>query len=113
MNSPPRTIESIYREGRGMYYASYYKDEILEAKTDGNGNLTFYYATPLSREKTAKTNRTQYLTYEIAHGAENGKTFGINWDNVNSIRGQTYRLREAAKEAGLKWDPAQKIWRRK
>lgn len=112
MNSAPRMIEGTYREARG-WGNSYYKDEILEATTDGNGNLTFNYAAPVAREKTAKTNRTQYLTYEVAHGAQNGDTFGINLDNVNSIRGQTYSLRKAAKDAGLKWDPAQKIWRRK
>ena len=107
----PRTIESTYREARG-WQSSYYKEEILEARTDGNGNLTFSYAQPVSREKTAKTNRTQYLTYEVAHGAVNGQTFGINWSKVKSISGQTYNLRNEAKANGLKWDSREKKWKR-
>lgn len=107
-----QTIEGVYREARG-WSGSYYKQEVLEATTDGHGNLTFSYATPVSREKTAKTNRTQNLTYEVAHGALDGETFGINWSKVNSISGQTYSLRQAAKDAGLKWDGATKKWKRK
>lgn len=107
-----RTIETEYREARG-WSSSYYKQEVLEAHTDGRGNLTFDYATPVSREKTAKTNRTQYVTYEVAHGAVDGKTFGINWSKVKSISGQTYNLRSEAKEHGLTWDGKEKKWRRK
>lgn len=112
MRAPKKTIEAIYREARGAY-GSYYKEEVLEAVTDGHGNVTFSYATPVSREKTAKTNRTQYLTYEIAHGAVNGKSFGIDWSKVNSISGQTYNMRNEAKANGLKWDAQEKKWKRK
>lgn len=110
-DSPVREIEGTYREARG-WSPSYYKEEILEATTDGNGNLTFDYATPVKREKTAKTNRSVDLIYEIAHGAVDGRTFGINWDKVQSIQGQTYKLREEAKAHGLKWDRERKIWAR-
>ena len=37
----------------------------------------------------------------------------IDWSKVNSISGQTYNLRDAAKSAGLKWDSAEKKWKRK
>lgn len=105
-------IEGTFREARG-FSGSYYKEEILEATTDGKGNLTFSYAQPVTRTKTAKTNRTQYLTYELAHGAVDGKTFGIDWSKVNSISGRTYSVKNEAKEAGLKFDGATKTWRRK
>lgn len=111
-NSEPRKLETIYRESRGLL-GGYHVGEVLEAVTDGNGNLTFSYAKPISREKTAKTNRTQYLSFEVAHGAYNGETFGINWDKVKSIKGQTYSIRAEAKKAGLKWDGEKKMWRRK
>lgn len=111
MNVEPREIQGIYREARS-WSPSYYKEEILEAKTDGSGNLTFSYAKPVEKEKAAKTNRTVYLTYKIAHGAVNGETFGINWDNVNSISGNTYSLREEAKSHGLHWDKKKKRWER-
>lgn len=105
-------IEGTFREARG-WGGSYHKEEVLEATTDGKGNLTFSYAQPVTRTKTSQTNRTQHLTYEVAHGALDGKTFGINWSKVNSISGQTYNLRAEAKANGLSWDGVNKRWRRK
>lgn len=63
-----RTIETVYREARG-YSGSYYKDTVLEAVDRGNGSLEFVYVTPVSREKTAETNRTQYVAYKLKAGA--------------------------------------------
>lgn len=107
-----RTIETVYREARG-YSGSHYKDTILEAVDRGNGSLEFVYATPESREKTAKTNRTQYVTYKLKAGAENGDVFGINWDNVKSVSGQTYDLRSEIKDRGFRWDGKNKRWVKK
>ena len=112
MSGATRKIETVYREARG-YQSSYYKDEVLEATTDGNGNVTFSYAKADSYEKTAKTNRTNYVTYTLNAGAVNGETFNIDWSKVNSISGQTYSLRSAAKSAGLSWDSKDKKWKRK
>lgn len=108
----PKTVVTTFFEARG-WSGSRYSDEILEATTDGNGNLTFNYATGGTFEKTAKTNRRNNVTYQIAAGAVNGSTFNVNWDKVKSISGQTYKLRQAAKEHGLSWDSEKKIWRRK
>lgn len=108
-----RTIETVYRESRGAYYGSYYKDEVLEAVDKGNGEVHFQYATPESREKTAKTNRTQYLTYKLKAGAENGNVFGVNWDKVKSVSGQTYNMKSDIKDRGFRWDGAKKMWVRK
>lgn len=112
LGGKPREIESYQREARG-WNPGYRKDEILEAKTDGYGNLTFTYARADSYEKTAKTNRTVYTKYTLQAGAVNGETFGIDWSKVQSISGQTYGLRDAAKKAGLSWDGTRKQWRRK
>lgn len=105
-------IESSYIEARGWNRARY-SEEILEATTDGNGNVTFSYATPTTDTKTAKTNKTHYTTYDLQAGAVDGETFGINWAKVQSISGQTYNLRQEAKAAGLTWDSKQKKWIRK
>lgn len=110
--APERTIEAEYREARGRS-AAYYKDTILEAVDGGNGELSFVYATPESREKTSKTNRTQYLTYKLRAGAENGYVFGVNWDNVKSVSGQTYDLRSEIKDRGFRWDGKTKKWIKK
>lgn len=108
-SSKQRTIETVYRERRG-FSGSYYKDTILEALDNGGGELSFVYATPESREKTAKTNRTQYVTFKLRAGAENGNVFGVNWDNVKSVSGQTYDLRSEIKDRGFKWDGKAKKW---
>lgn len=110
--APERIIETVYREARG-FSSSYYKDTVLEAIDEGNGELSFVYATPESREKTAKTNRTQYVTFKLRAGAENGEVFGVNWDNVKSVSGQTYDLRSEIKERGFKWDSQNKRWVRR
>lgn len=107
----PSLIETVYREARG-YSNGYYKNEVLEATTDGKGNLTFSYPKDKSFEKTAKTNRTNYVTYNVVAGAVDGRSFGIDWSKVNSISGQTYSMRKEAKEAGLKWNGKEKKWSR-
>ena len=104
-----KQVEARYIEGRG-WQRGRYDTEVLEATTDGKGNLTFGYAQPDTSEKTAKTN---YLTYNVQAGAVDGKSFGINWDKVQSISGQTYSMRAEAKEHGLSWDGATKSWKRK
>lgn len=107
-----KQIEARYIEGRG-WQRGRYDTEVLEATTDGKGNLTFGYAQPDTSEKTAKTNKTNYLTYNVQAGAVDGKSFGINWDKVQSISGQTYNMRAEAKAHGLTWDGATKSWKRK
>ncbi len=111
-NAKTRTIETVFREARG-YQNSYYKDEVLEAVDTGNGEVHFQYATPESREKTAKTNRTQYVTFKLKAGAENGDIFGVNWDNVKSVSGQTFNLKSEIKDKGFKWDGEKKMWVKK
>ena len=111
-NAKARTIETVYREAKG-YSGSYYKDEVLEAVDNGNGEVHFKYATPESREKTAKTNRTQYVTFKLKAGAENGNVFGVNWDKVKSVSGQTYNMKSEIKDRGFRWDGAKKMWVRK
>ena len=117
MRAKKRTIETTMIErpvlNRRGWSSGAYKTEVLEATTDGKGNVSFSYATPTSNVKAAKTNKTHYLTYELAHGAEDGKTFGIDWSKVKSISGQTYSVKDEAKANGLKWDGATKTWRRK
>lgn len=107
-----RTIETVYREARG-WQGSYYKDEVLEAVDAGNGEVHFQYATPESREKTANTNRTQYVTFKLKAGAENGNVFGVNWDKVKAVSGQTYNMKSDIKDRGFRWDGAKKMWVRK
>lgn len=110
-NAKTRIIETEYHEARG-FRGGYYKDEVLEATTDGKGNVTFNYAKADSYTKTAKTNIINRVSYTLKAGAVNGKTFGINWSNVKSISGHTYGLRQVAKDNGLRFDEKTKSWHR-
>ena len=58
MSGATRTIETVYREARG-WQKSYYKDEVLEATTDGKGNVTFSYAKADSFEKSSQNKPNQ------------------------------------------------------
>lgn len=109
------TIETTFRDrrGKGLYSSGFsYDDEVLEATTDGKGNVKFSYARGGTYEKVAKTNVKGKATFELKAGAVNGETFNINWSKVNSISGQTYSLRSKAKQEGLKWDSSSKSWKR-
>lgn len=112
LGGAPREIKSYIREARG-FSPGYHGDEILEATTDGRGNVTFSYAKADSYEKTAKTNRTVYTTYTLQAGAVNGKSFGIDWSKVQSVSGKTYSMKNEAKQAGMVWDGTKKRWKRK
>ena len=109
-----RVTATAYLPGsRTAAYGTTYKPEVLEAVTDGKGNLTFTHAYPINSVKpSAKTNKTAEAIFEITHGAIDGDTVGIDWSKVNSISGRTFSLRQEAKANGLKWEPKRKVWRR-
>lgn len=114
-NTPTQRIEvTRYLPGSRMYSGGQsYSSEILTAKTDGDGNITFSYATPIDYgTPSARTNLTATATFEITHGAIDGRTIGIDWSKVNSISGITYSLRSEAKQNGLKWDSQNKKWKK-
>lgn len=46
-------------------------------------------------------------------GAENGDIFGVSWDKVKSVSGQTYNLKSDIKNKGFRWDGARKMWVKK
>ena len=104
-------IETKYREPRGMR-TGYYKDEVLEARSDGNGNLAFSYAKGDSYVKSAPSNRTSYVTFSLLAGALNGVSFNIDWSKVKSVSGKTYSIKEELKATGFKWHSDTKKWER-
>lgn len=104
-----RKVETIYRESRGCY-SSYFKDEVLEAHEDGKGNITLSYAKDDDYQKTAKTNRTNYVTFTLCAGAVNGQLFGLDLGKVKSVSGKTYNVRASLKSAGFRWNAAGQNW---
>lgn len=111
-----RTIETtVFLPGSrtASYGRPVFKNEVLEATSDKDGNVTFSYARGKINDPSAKTNKTTTAEFRLKAGAVDGETFGIDWSKVRSISGQTYNLRQAAKAAGLKWDGARKMWVRR
>lgn len=106
-----RIIETTYYSSR--WGTSPYKDTVLEATADNNGNLMLTYAVGEHSAPSAKTNKTHNVTYRLKAGVVNGRSFGIDWTRVKSVSGQTFAVKNEAKEAGLVWDSVTKKWIRK
>ena len=93
---------------------------VLEAKTDGNGNLTLSYAQAIGYRQQNK--KTSYAQYEISAGLTNRTGSGksteitsnnINWDKVKTVSGKTYGTQSFMREDGFTWDSSEKKWKRK
>ena len=93
---------------------------VLEATTDGNGNLTLEYAQPVGYRQ--QNSKTSYAQYELKAGLTNrsptGKTTefrsnNIDWDKVKTVSGKTYGTQYFMRQQGFSWDSAEKKWKRK
>ena len=124
-------VERLVTKGFGV------GEDVLDAKSDGNGNLTLAYATPT--QYYAQNSKTSYGLYELKCGITNAsdvkrymndtdyfsgkkskvkdsnassdvRSVGIDWDKVNSVSGQTYNIKALLKAKGFKWNSAGKNW---
>lgn len=121
-------VERIIKSGYG--------EDVLDATSDGNGNLTLDYATPV--EYYQQNSKTSYGLYELKTGITNAndlhgsrefsdgsrpkskvksentdgsiRSVGIDWDNVNSVSGPTYNIKSLLKAKGFKWNGSTKSW---
>ena len=93
---------------------------VLEATTDGNGNLTLSYAKETGYRQQNKS--TSYAQYELSAGITNRTATGkstelisnnINWDKVKSVSGKTYGTQSFMRDHGFNWDSSEKKWKRK
>lgn len=94
------------------YMPATYRAEVLEAKDIGNGKLELSAAEPYSEETSHTSGRwTQVKKYKLKAGADEHRNFfGINWENVKSVSGQTFNIKDEIKKRGFKWDGQNKIW---
>lgn len=129
--------EVLYVERLGASGGFRSDKDVLDAKSDGNGNLTLSYATPT--EYYAQNSKTSYGLYELKCGITNAndanrytkpgdyfydkkskfkddnksydtRSVGIDWDKVKSVSGQTYNIKDLLKSKGFKWNGAGKNW---
>lgn len=91
----------------------YYKDSVLEAFASADGGVEFRYSQSREFEVLAKTNRLVNVIFKVRSGALNGDIFGVNWENVQYVSGNTYGIKEEIKSHGFRWDRENKIWIRK
>lgn len=96
----PITVETRYTEARG-WQRGRYTDTVLQAVSTGGGKVELVYATADEYKKTAKTNRTNYVTYTLDHGFVNNSPHNINFDNITEFSGQTYAVKETLKKKGF------------
>lgn len=106
----PITVTSEKRMSSGGKWTR----EILEASDDGKGNITLSSAGGAKYEKL--NNNTTKATYELKQGVYGYNNSGgvvshnINWENVKSISGQTFNIKDFIKSQGFNWDNANKRW---
>mgnify|MGYP007105370336 CR=1 FL=1 len=139
--------KALYESPDEVIYAERMEDvwgsshTVLEADSDGHGNIYLSYASPVSRYQQNKS--TTYALYEVKcgvayadeiHGsrkndkdygdkwskvkpeniaAGNIRSAGIDWSKVNSISGRTFNVKELLKDKGFKWNSADKNWVKK
>lgn len=101
-NAKPITVETRYIEGRG-WTKGRYEDTVLEAHSNGAGEVVLSYAQADSYNKTAKTNKTNYVTYTLKQGFVNDQPHNLNIDKIKSFSGQTYNIKNYLKNLGFKW----------
>lgn len=85
--------------------------EVYQATSDGKGNITFNYAKPEKREETNHKYGEWFdvkQTYNVNSGYMiRGGTItyaGIDWNNVKSVSGKSYGIKDELKKRGFKWD---------
>ena len=111
-----QVIETYFR--RKGAFGAHYGDSAYEAKAGENGELILNYATAHFTNPKDQSN-TQDVTFTIKHGAvqhfNSGATefYGINWDNVKSVSGQTYGIKDHIKDHGFRWSGKDKKWVKK
>ncbi|MCM1219820.1 MAG: hypothetical protein NC548_35565 [Lachnospiraceae bacterium] len=108
-DAPVIEIKSYYRKG-------YYGDTVRIAKQTSEGNIVFENAKAEFDPGQKFDAKTKDVTFKVQHGFvwhNNDKRFyGINWDNVKSVSGNTYDMNNELKKRGFKWDSNSKSWRK-
>lgn len=105
-NDRPIEIETTYHPR-----ARAFRDEVLEATTDGAGNLLFTYAKgtygkPLSKSQTP-------VTYKVTAGAVNGRIFNVNLDKAKTVESTSREMSYTLRKAGFKFNWDDKKWHKK
>lgn len=113
-----QTITTYYR--RNSIYGAHYRDDVYDAveRKNEKGGIEIVKAYGTFDNSNPKAN-TRDVTYKIQHGivsyddSRGIESYGIRWDKVTSVSGQTYNIRSMLKEKGFRWDGKTKSWVKK
>lgn len=107
LDAPTIEIKSYYRKG-------HYGDTVKVSKETSDGNLVFENAIAEFSRDNKPSATTKDVTFTLRHGFvwhNNDKRFyGINWDNVKSVSGNTYDMNDELKKRGYRWNSNTKSW---
>lgn len=88
-----------------------WKDTICNAVID-NGVMVLAFAK--ADEYREENNNTTYAYYDVDCAVYTDgrdiKSHGIDWSQVNTVKGETYKFKDVIKKQGFKWDGAAKCW---
>lgn len=97
--------------------SGFWKRANVEAVESGDGVLQFKYPDyeyeQVNNNTTDAKAKIKHGYVNTANGSMNGHWVGINWNNVNEVKGQTYEVKNLLKDLGFVWDGASKSWKRK
>lgn len=64
------------------------------------------------RNTTEARGKISHGFVNTANGSMSGRWVGINWNNVKTVSGKTYEVKNMLKDMGFKWDSENKNWKR-
>lgn len=118
IDEPAVHVTATYRAGKNVMWGwgnSYYTKTTLEAKETADGEITLGYATP-SKTYNRNNGNVDY-EYDIKHGLYQtsnrsgiDRSVGVDWDKVQTVRGQTYDAKSFLSEKGFYWDSQNKVY---
>lgn len=103
--SDSNTVVNATMTKKNSKASAVYDKTVMSAKVDKDGNVILDYASGVYDGKYGDP--VQNVTYTIKAGVVDGAPVNMDLTKATSISGKnTYSVREAAKEAGMKWSPS-------
>lgn len=108
-DAPIIEIKSFFRSK-----PRYFGVTVRKAKEISAGHIVFENAKADFLYDESRNANTKNVIFKIQHGfvwRNKDKSFyGIDWDNVLSVSGNTFDLNDELKKRGFRWNSESKIW---
>lgn len=94
----------IYEQNSKTKYATY------ELKTGITNASDLHKAKDYDNPKESKYSKENEVVFEGKRSTSRVRSVGIDWENVKSVSGDTYNVKDLIKDKGFKWDGSKKRW---